>query len=87
MAEYIEREAARQAHIKASLTTRLIDAIPAADVAPVRHGRWSPVAFGIGICTTKYQCSVCKQYKDVDRPYKYCPNCGALMREAEHEAG
>ena len=32
MAEYIEREAARQAHIKASLTTRLIDAIPAADV-------------------------------------------------------
>ena len=32
MTEYIEREAARQAHIKASLTTRLIDAIPAADV-------------------------------------------------------
>lgn len=32
MAEYIEREAARQAHIKASLTTRLIDAIPAAGV-------------------------------------------------------
>lgn len=85
MVEYIEREAARQAHIKASLTTRLIDAIPAADVAPVRHGRWSPVAFGIGICTTKYQCSVCKQYKDVDRPYKYCPHCGALMRETEHD--
>ena len=40
MAEYIEREAARQAHIKASLTTRLIDAIPAADVAEVRHERW-----------------------------------------------
>ncbi len=46
-----------------------------------RYGRWSPVAFGIGICTIKYQCSVCKQYKDVDRPYKYCPHCGALMRE------
>lgn len=35
MKEYIEREAVRQAHIKASLTTRLIDAQPAADVAPV----------------------------------------------------
>lgn len=43
MTEYIEREAARQAHIKASLTTRLIDAIPAADVAPVRHGKWNDI--------------------------------------------
>lgn len=63
----------------------ILGSLLAADVAEVRHGRWSPVAFGIGICTTKYQCSVCKQYKDVDRPYKYCPNCGALMREDEHE--
>lgn len=43
MTEYIEREAARQAHIKASLTTRLIDAIPSADVAPVRHGKWNDI--------------------------------------------
>ena len=37
MKEYIEREAVRQAHIKASLTTRLIDAQPA---ARRRERRW-----------------------------------------------
>lgn len=57
----------------------LIDEILAADVVEVRHGRWSPVSFGIGICTTKYRCSICKQYENVDREYKYCPNCGARM--------
>lgn len=35
MKEYIERETVRRAHIKASLTTRLIDAQPAADVVEV----------------------------------------------------
>lgn len=56
-----------------------IKSIPTADVVEVQHGRWSPVAFGIGICTTKYRCSICKQYENVDRAYKYCPNCGARM--------
>lgn len=64
----------------------MLSALPAADVAEVRHGRWSPVAFGIGICTTKYQCSVCKQDKYVDRPCKYCPNCGARMDKEDENA-
>lgn len=87
MAEYIKREDAINllwlyADESCASVVSDFENLPAADVAEARHGRWSPVAFGIGICTTKYQCSVCKQYKDVDRPYNYCPHCGALMREA-----
>ena len=49
---------------------------PAADVAPVRHGRW--------IYDKKAQrpyCSVCKGYfyGATNSPMSYCPNCGAKM--------
>lgn len=50
----------------------------AADVAPVRHGRWdnSKASFG-------EMCSECKfiVWWDDDGPHKfnYCPNCGAKM--------
>lgn len=88
MKEYIERETVRRAHIKASLTTRLIDAQPAADVAPVRHGRWNdinPTVLNPGvnwIC----RCSLCGCPQDYK--HNYCPNCGARMgKEDEHEAG
>ena len=50
--------------------------IPAADVAPVVHGRW--------IYDEKAQrpyCSVCKRhfYGATNSPMSYCPNCGAKM--------
>ena len=94
MAEYIEREAARQAHIKASLTTRLIDAIPAADVAEVRHGRW----IELDECANEgVYCSVCHKkvykidYAWSNNPGKmkspYCPNCGARMDKEDAEGG
>lgn len=47
--------------------------IPAADVAPVVHGRWVPPAVGKYGCL----CSACK--KQSDNGYDYCPNCGAMM--------
>lgn len=50
-----------------------IGKIPAADVAPVVHGRWIPPAVGKYGCI----CSVCK--KQSDNGYDYCPNCGAKM--------
>ena len=50
--------------------------IPAADIAPVVHGRW--------IYDEKAQrpyCSVCKRhfYGATNSPMSYCPNCGAKM--------
>ena len=53
-----------------------ITSIPAADVAPVVHGRW------VNGC----QCSVCGDrhgpYNSRHKPYyNYCPHCGAKMDE------
>lgn len=58
---------------------RLINGIPAADVEPVRHGRWEP---GNQICP------VCGEdkFKDLDADIwsdwtpPRCPNCGAKMK-------
>lgn len=54
-----------------------INAIPAADVAPVVHGRWvthyrsgTPVAEG-------YVSTCCDMWNNHKR--NYCPNCGAKM--------
>ena len=58
----------------------VIKSIPAADVAPVRHGRWernSPDDIVV-------YCSQCMMPQDA--PSKYCPSCGALMdKEDEHD--
>ena len=58
--------------------------LPAADVAPVRHGYW--MEWFPGDCALimtgeemLYRCSCCDvKYSDVEG-YKYCPNCGAKM--------
>ena len=50
--------------------------LPAADVAPVVHGRWYWAEDG------HCKCSVCGQYATVKRlvvKTNYCPNCGAKM--------
>ena len=53
----------------------------AADVSPVRHGRWEVDEFG-------HFCTVCREYaEEVENGEgqleplitQYCPNCGALM--------
>lgn len=59
--------------------------IPAADVAEVRHGRWTIAEddyYGLNIV----KCSVCheewcfEERDDVfDLNYHYCPNCGTKM--------
>ncbi len=58
---------------------------PAADVAPVRHGRW----MWDGGEDTHYYCSQCHHnaygcsIEILDGVYKYCPSCGAKMEESE----
>lgn len=60
-----------------------LSSIPAADVAPVRHGKWIDNTF----------CSCCGGFDEDDEGniiqsfHNYCPNCGARMdKEDEHEA-
>ena len=56
----------------------LIDEIPAADVAPVVHGRWAPVHAIDPL--SGYRCSNCRREPPCDRSGKevltvYCPSC------------
>lgn len=87
--EYIEREALLHKIRWASSAEEAVMSvrrIPAADVAPVRHGRW--------ICINKrygeYECSVCHGMDSNCSDYygihavteqEFCPSCGAKMDE------
>lgn len=90
--EYIEREAAYKAceayfsgvcvyDVSASEVINdfeeVIDAVPAADVAPVKHGHWIYENFYT-------HCSVCGKMAIYDKygqevESDYCPRCGAKM--------
>ena len=94
MAEYIDREAVltkihqytRHHWPTVSYVESIIKEQPAADVAPVVHGRWIeyPVAH-------YYKCSECRYtvpYRKAalmsgKRQYNYCPSCGAKMVSEE----
>ena len=77
-------------------TRDYIASLPAADVAPVRHGRWiedERTYPGPGLANNL--CSVCgeiagawKEGLEPGRKWAYCPNCGAKMdrKEDGHEA-
>ena len=82
MAGYIEREAAidimrnAQFEYTSEEATEFISRIPAADVQPVRHGRWIDVSW----CGEDYiQCSGCHYGALEHERTPYCPNCGAKM--------
>jgi hypothetical protein len=65
-----------------------IDAIPAADVQPVKHGRWEKDEKRNSF--EKF-CSICKHeaYWDTDygqQLFDYCPYCGArMMKDGDTE--
>lgn len=92
MAEYIEREALRDALYDADAITmqgvKLLNQLPAADVEPVCHGRWIVSEDEYGICATEFTCSNCKESyctsestgEEFLKSTHYCPNCGAKMR-------
>lgn len=48
-----------------------VELIPAADVAPVRHGLWKRYGKNLG------ECSECGEIVSVKN--NYCPACGCLM--------
>ena len=80
MAEYIERELAIKALSRGegceNVCRRAIERILAADVAPVRHGRWVHHIAG-GNQISACWCSVCNVEHETEQ--NYCPNCGAKM--------
>ena len=84
MAEYIDREEAMHIAFKSPFFSDALmeemKAIPAADVAPVRHGRWIETGKGL-LGTASYKCSDCEFPMPFSNVYKYCPNCGAKMME------
>lgn len=51
----------------------------AADVAPVRHGRW--VQTKAPFMNECEDCSMCGYRTVWGHRYNYCPNCGAKMME------
>ena len=56
--------------------------VPAADVQPVRHGRWEKNDDGIMVW---WECSECHRnaWYDGDNLFDYCPDCGAKMDGGE----
>ena len=94
MAEYIARESAIEAIMSdppdahyQSWYAEKIKAIPAADVAPVRHGHWIMKKTSAGAsCTVCSHCNASVKYNDEYgtvvmnlKGANYCPNCGAKM--------
>ena len=82
MAEYIERsaaiEAAKHAWAKDLEPSQYIEALPAADAAPVVYGRWAHLG------GDEWCCSACgfviTTEGSWDKPAKkYCEDCGAKM--------
>lgn len=72
----------------------IIRHIPAADVAPVKHGHWVYNQNGHDWGLGAWECSLCHSVNNnlpIDKrfsPYvyagsKYCPNCGAKMDGGE----
>ena len=95
MAEYIDKQAFNDAIREAvrkypntfynglEVARQIAHDMDAADVVPMRHGRWidKPSKRGYGMST---YCSYCGQHSGIggiesNRHRAYCPNCGAKM--------
>lgn len=95
MAEYIERERIRKALVSACLMNQncpmfiaakidqMIDCEPAADVAPVVHGRWEMKSEDTTPGIYHVKKAFCTQCGKTNKQYRppYCPHCGAKMDE------
>lgn len=90
MPEYIDRTAAITSPLWATdlCPAAVLSRLPAADVAPVVHGRWegwtTPAFYGLDDFgepiyrdATFYRCSICSRKSAIKE--KFCPSCGAMM--------
>lgn len=65
----------------------IINEVPAAEVAPVRHGKWKEVEdYNLD---SYWRCSICKKEwwleagTPTENKMNFCPHCGAKMDEEE----
>ena len=86
MTEYIKREAAIEAIMSeppdAHYPSWYIDRIKtlsAADVAPVRHGRWRWITYDANPKIGNWHCTYCNRIPKSFQKEDFCPNCGAYM--------
>lgn len=89
MDEYIKREATIRALLNDATeqvgysredAADCIRYMDAADVAPVRHGRWEQDVYGDWYCTNCEEVvAICESGKERTYRKPYCPNCGAKM--------
>ena len=98
--EYISREAATDAAFRVvvynfgaieedkELFSKEMDALTAADVAPVVRGRWEPISIVVdnysGRLKHGYECNKCGFF--TQRLFNGCPMCFARMNGGEHHA-
>jgi len=77
--------------IRYKLFENCLEAVPAADVAPVQHGRWIVKGDAQPMSNDKvYGCSLCddknrRYYKWQLSDFSYCSNCGAKMDGGQDE--
>lgn len=63
---------------------KMVELLPAADVAPVRHGRWEAWMPDKNGETREFICTGCRfmvemSWKQKECDYEWCPYCGAKM--------
>ena len=95
--EYIEREAVKRELLSWAVSLNhpeylikddalhIIDSTPAADVAPVRHGRWIMGTGENGLQTGHRECSQCGEIVEYGYSlygvHNFCNYCGAKMND------
>ena len=90
MTDYIDRAAAITSPLWAEdlCPAAVLNRLPAADVAPVVHGRWegwiTPAFYGLDDFGDPiyrdaifYRCSICGRKSAIKE--NFCPNCGAKL--------
>ena len=81
--EYIEREKLLQDiehyHLSDGKFQHWVEIQLAADVAPVRHGRWRWITYDANPKIGNWHCTYCNRIPKSFQKEDFCPNCGAKM--------
>lgn len=95
MSKHLTREDCETARNAIERAQMAIECIPAADVAPVRHGKWERIGTAGKNLPLYPCCSVCgivsaayrTQWEGLQGEWKFCPYCGARMDGERKENG